>query len=48
MEYFMENNQESVHKIIINCLFVRDVTVTILVVKNKSIYLLWELNSIFM
>ena len=36
----MENNQESVHKIIINCLFARDVTATILVVKNKSIYLL--------
>ena len=46
MEYFLENNQDLVHKMIINFLFARDVTVTILVVQNKSIYLLWELNSI--
>ena len=46
--FFLENNQESVHKIIINCLFACDVTATMLVVKNKSIYLFWELNSIFM
>ena len=31
-----------------NCWFARDVTVAMLVVKNKSISLLWELNSIFM
>ena len=30
------------------CWFARDVTVAMLVVKNKSISLLWELNSIFM
>ena len=28
--------------------FARDVTVAMLVVKNKIISLLWELNSIFM
>ena len=32
----------------INCWFARDVTAAMLVVKNKSISLLWELNSIFM
>ena len=31
-----------------NCWFARDVTAAMLVVKNKSISLLWELNSIFM
>ena len=31
-----------------NCWFARDVTAATLVVKNKSISLLWELNSIFM
>ena len=30
------------------CWFARDVTEAMLVVKNKSISLLWELNSIFM
>ena len=30
------------------CWFVRDVTAATLVVENKSISLLWELNSIFM
>ena len=30
------------------CWLVRDVTAAMLVVKNKSISLLWELNSIFM
>ena len=30
------------------CSFARDVTAAMLVVKNKSISLLWELNSIFM
>ena len=30
------------------CWFARDVTAAMLVVKNKSISLLWELNSIFM
>ena len=29
-------------------LFARDVTAAMLVVENKSISLLWELNSIFM
>ena len=28
--------------------FAHDVTAAMLVVKNKSIFLLWELNSIFM
>ena len=32
----------------IQCWFERDVTAAMLVVKNKSITLLWELNSIFM
>ena len=32
----------------IYCSFARDVTAAMLVVKNKSISLLWELNSIFM
>ena len=31
-----------------HCWFARDVTAAMLVVKNKSISLLWELNSIFM
>jgi len=31
-----------------NYWFARDVTAAMLVVKNKSISLLWELNSIFM
>ena len=31
-----------------NCWFARDVTAAMVVVKNKSISLLWELNSIFM
>ena len=31
-----------------NCWFARDVTAAMLVVKNKSISLLWEQNSIFM
>ena len=31
-----------------NCWFTRDVTAAMLVVKNKSISLLWELNFIFM
>ena len=31
-----------------NCWFARDVTAAMLVVNNKSISLLWELNSIFM
>ena len=31
-----------------NCWFARDLTAAMLVVKNKSISLLWELNSIFM
>ena len=31
-----------------NCWFARDVMAAMLVVKNKSISLLWELNSIFM
>ena len=31
-----------------NCWFARDVTAAMLVVKNKSVSLLWELNSIFM
>ena len=31
-----------------NCWFARDVTTAMLVVKNKSISLFWELNSIFM
>ena len=30
------------------CWFASDVTAALLVVKNKSISLLWELNSIFM
>ena len=30
------------------CWFARDVTAAMLVVKNKSLSLLWELNSIFM
>ena len=30
------------------CWFVRDVTAAMLVIKNKSISLLWDLNSIFM
>ena len=30
------------------CWFARDVTAAMLVVKNKSISLLWELNSFFM
>ena len=30
-----------------NCWFPRDITATMLVIKNKSISLLWELNSIF-
>ena len=30
------------------CWYARDVTAAMLVVKNKSIFLLWELNSIFM
>ena len=34
--------------IISNCWLARDVTAAMLVVKNKSISLLWELNSIFM
>ena len=38
MEYFLENNQDLVHKIIINCLFARDVTATILVVQNKTLF----------
>ena len=32
----------------VNCWFARDVTAAMLVVKNKSISLLWELNSTFM
>ena len=31
-----------------NCWFAGDLTAAMLVVKNKSISLLWELNSIFM
>ena len=31
-----------------DCWFAHDVTAAMLVVKNKSISLLWELNSIFM
>ena len=31
-----------------NWWFVRDLTAAMLVIKNKSISLLWELNSIFM
>ena len=31
-----------------SCWFARDVTAAMLVVKNKSISLLWEQNSIFM
>ena len=31
-----------------NCWFACDITAALLVVKNKSIALLWELNSIFM
>ena len=30
------------------CWFARDVTAAMLVDKNKSIFLLWELNAIFM
>ena len=30
------------------CWFARDITAAMLGVKNKSIFLLWELNSIFM
>ena len=30
------------------CWFARDVTAAMVAVKNKSILLLWELNSIFM
>jgi len=30
------------------CWFARDVKATMLAVKNKSIFLLWEQNSIFM
>ena len=30
------------------CWFVRDVTAAMLVIKNKNISLLWELNTIFM
>ena len=33
---------------IVHCWFARDVTAAMLVVKNKSISPLWELNSIFM
>ena len=33
--------------IVNNCWFARDVTAAMLVVKNKSISLLWELNSVF-
>ena len=33
---------------ILNCWFARDVTVALLMVKSKSVSLLWELNSIFM
>ena len=32
----------------LHCWFARDVTAAMLVVKNKSLSLLWELNSIFM
>ena len=35
-------------KLPVNCLFAHDVTVTMMVDKNKSISLLWVLNSIFM
>ena len=35
-------------KILYYCWFARDVTAAILLVKNKSNSLLWELNSIFM
>ena len=41
MEYFFSNI------VYINCLFARDVAAAVLEVKNKSISLLWELNSIF-
>ena len=34
--------------VFVNCWFAGDVTAAMLVVKNKSISLLWELNSIFM
>ena len=33
---------------VMNCWFACDITAALLVVKNKSIALLWELNSIFM
>ena len=33
---------------VVNWWFVRDLTAAMLVIKNKSISLLWELNSIFM
>ena len=34
--------------VFVNCWFAGDVTAAMLVVKNKSISLLWKLNSIFM
>ena len=34
--------------VFVNCWFARDVTAAMLVFKDKSISLLWELNSIFM
>ena len=41
-------NEQSLHSSHLpNCWFARDVTAAMLVVKNKSISLLWELNSIF-
>ena len=42
------NGKSSKFTIKNNCWFARDVTAAMLVVKNKSISLLWELNSIFM
>ena len=42
-------NEQSLHSSHFNnCWFARGVTAAMLVVKNKNISLLWELNSIFM
>ena len=34
--------------LVLYCWFARDVTVATLMVKNKSIFVIWEQNSIFM
>ena len=44
----MLNADDNEYGLKTNCWFARDVTAAMLVVKNKSTSLLWELNSIFM